>query len=146
MSSPASATILLLLLSGLAGATCVVTPLQEQLHSADSVFVATLTDATIAESPDSLKDRGLYHINYSFVVRERLKGDPTLTRSIYVHGRYDDSGDGRTMHWAEQTRLVPGESVLVLASGAGDVQVGLCSPSRKLDERELGAVRSALAL
>ena len=134
--------------SGQACAVCDEVSVRDEVKSSDNVFVATLTGAQLASPAGELRDRQTFRIIYAFVVREGLKGDPTKTKTIYTTNHYDDPTDDRTTHWAEQTRLVPGESVLVITHGSDDAEVSLCSPSRQLSEypEALTEARLALAL
>lgn len=127
-------------------AICEAKDFEEQVRAVDSVFVATVTAASIQEH-SFLKNGAQYRVNYSFVVRESLKGDPSRITSLYILRVYDDPSDSVSWSQAEETRLVPGDNVLVLAGGAGDVQVGYCTPSRWLvDEAWVTRARAALAL
>ena len=141
---PAICCILIALLSSSAGATCIDQPFDEQLKAADAVFVATLVSGRVVEKPEELKDKGWYVAEYTFVVREVLKGSPLNTNSIYTVGMYDDPTDGRIFHYAEATRLRLGQSVLVLANGSENVQVSLCSGSRLVTTEVLREAKRVL--
>ena len=121
--------LLSLLLGSAASAVCVDVPFDEQVRTADAVFVATLVAAEVVE-PDKLVERSRLITEFGFVVRQVLKGDPHRTRRIYTVALYDDPGDGRIFYHAEGTRLSLGQSVLVLANGSEDVEINLCSGSR----------------
>lgn len=139
-------TLALIFSSRPAMAICEAKDLEEQVGAAEFVFVATVTTASIQE--DSLLKNGEpYRIIYSFVVRESLKGDSSRITSLYTMRVYDDPSDSVSWSQAEETRLVPGDNVLVLAGSAGDVQVGYCTPSRPLvEETWVTRARAALAL
>ncbi len=141
---PVICCLLIALLSSSAGAICTVQPFDEQLKAADAVFVATLVSGRVVEKPEELKDRRWYTTEYTFVVREVLKGSPLNTSSIYTVGLYDDPTDGRIFHYAEETRLRLGQSVLVLASGSENVQVSLCSGSRLVTTEVLRQAKGVL--
>lgn len=137
---------LLLLLSEGASATCVIKPFKEQLRAADSVFVATITSAE-RENSLPLKDGQRFRVNFKFLVSIPLKGDPKRTGQIFSIYGYHDPNDETDWDFAEEIRLVPGDSVLVVAYGAEDAQVGLCTPSKKIEGGALVAkARTALAL
>jgi hypothetical protein len=127
-----------------ASAICIVEPFEEQLRAADAVFVATLMSGKVLEAPDELKDKRWYRTDFTFVVREVLKGSPANTDSIYTVGLYDDPTDGRIFHYAEATKLSLGQSVLVLATGSEDVEVSLCSGSRVVTSEVLHNAKAEL--
>ncbi len=114
-------------------AVCLVEPFSQQFQAADTVFIATLVDSKISGSVDELQNGKDYRVNFTFSMRERIKGDPALITSLYTVNMYHDPGAYVSWDSAEELRLVPGDNVLVLASGAGDVQVSQCSASRRWD-------------
>ena len=139
-------TISIALLSAPAAAVCLVEDFDEQLRTADTVFVASITDARI-EQPTLLRDQKPYRINYSFVVRERLKGDPTKTNRLYVVRLYDDPTDSVDWDSPEEVRLSPGDNVLVVANGSTEVQLDFCTPTQSISNSALlSRARSVLAL
>lgn len=126
-------------------AICVETPIEQELKAADTVFVATITESRLVDAPGDLKNRQKQRIRHSFVVRERLKGDPASIAHVYTMGLYNDPLIGSNWRWAEQTRLIPGESVLVVGDGSGEAEVSLCSPSKRMTEVELEEIRLLLS-
>ena len=128
-------------------ASCIVTPPGEDIAAAESVFVATITGASMIKKPSDLRDKEGYTIRYAFEVLRTFKGDPTLVSALTTRARFDDPADGVTWEFAEQTRLVPGDSVLVVASGRGDVPVSSIgyTSSRPWDSRAQRIVASVFA-
>jgi len=122
------------------------TPLSQQLKAAHIVFVATLTEARVVTPIADLRNGESYRINYTFVVRERLKGDPSKVTSIYNFNLYHDPKSSVTADAAEELRLLPGDNILVLTDQGGEVHVGFCSPSRPWDSdtKELQSLRAHL--
>ena len=108
---------------------CQIVPLDMRLREAPIVFVATVTTATNSHSFASAKNGEEYRVRYRFEIREHIKGDPSLIPALYTTNIYhaydsDISIDG------PETRLLPGDNVLVIADSPGEVQVASCSPSR----------------
>ena len=129
------ATAGLLFCPVLSHATCIYDEsLTQQLDATQVVFIATLTKAVVSEPTKALKNGEIYRVNYSFVVRERLKGDPASVTSIFTRNLYHDPSAAISVSEAEDVRLVPGDNVLVLANGEHDVQVGFCTPTQLWNE------------
>jgi hypothetical protein len=121
--------VLLLASHSARATTCAFVPLEQRLDEADVAFIATITGAKSSGSFATLQTGDVYQVNYSFEIRERLKGDPTVvtslfTRNIYRAHNSDLSIDG------DETGLLPGINVLVMASSPGEVHVASCAPSR----------------
>jgi hypothetical protein len=110
--------------------SCVIVPLKDQLHKARTIFVATVTSAKAQNKLTALPNGATYRVNYNYIVRERIKGSPRDVNVLFTNNIYRawDSGidiDG------QETRLLPGDSVLVISSSNGDSQVTSgCSGSR----------------
>ena len=126
-------------------AICLATPIEDELKAAKTVFLATITESKLVGAVSDLKNEGGYRIDHAFVVRERLKGDPASVKHVYTMSLYNDPANDTVVHMAEQTLLIPGESVLVMSTGDDAVQVSLCSPSQKRDYVDLDRVRTLLS-
>jgi hypothetical protein len=109
--------------------TCVIVPLEQRLNEAQIAFVATVTNATSAGQFATLQTGQNYQVNYQFEVRVRLKGDPSLVTSLFTQNIYH-APDSDLSFSGDETRLLPGDNVLVLATAPGQVQVASCAPSR----------------
>ena len=121
-------TILLCIFPGISNAMCLYEPLTKSLDSASIVFIATLVSGEVSGPLEALKNGELYRTDYTFIVRERIKGDPSLVPKIYSTATYNDPL--ADVYWdASETRLIPGDNVLVIAKGPGDVEVDFCGPS-----------------
>ena len=143
----ASTAIICLLLPLPLHASCIVTPLEEDIAAAKSVFVATITSASMSKRPSELKEGESYTVRYTFEVAKTFKGDPALVVALATGARFDDPRDAVSWELAEQTRLVPGDSVLVVAAGPGDVPVSSigCTGSRPWDSKSQRIVATVLA-
>jgi hypothetical protein len=119
---------------GAANAACVITPLADDLERAEAVFVATITRATMSKDPAALRDRERYVVRYDFEVAKDFRGDPSIVTGLTTGARFDDPRDEDSWEQAEQSRYVPGDSILVVA-GPGDAPVSSigCTPSRPWD-------------
>ncbi|MEN1943210.1 hypothetical protein WCE55_05020 [Luteimonas sp. MJ293] len=109
--------------------TCVFVPLEQRLDEANIAFIATITEATSSASFGTLETGDEYRVNYNFEVRERLKGEPTVVPSLFTRNIYHAHDSGLSFD-GDETRLLPGDNVLVLASSPGEAQVASCAPSR----------------
>ena|SRR5690606_22597064 len=142
MKQVAAITILGAALAGPANAVCIVTPLADELGRSETVFVATITRATMSKSPAEMRDGERYVIRYEFEVVKVLKGEPSIVTGLTTGARFDDPRDGVSWETAEQSRYVPGDSVLVVAnSGEAPLSSIGCTPSRPWD----GETQSAVA-
>jgi hypothetical protein len=126
-----SLPLLILLLTALpASATsCILVPFEQQLREANTVFVATVTSATSPQFFARLENGTDYRVNYSYAVRERVKGNPGVVKSLFTVNIYHAYDSDLDIQGAE-TRLLPGDNILVMASSPGEVQVAACTPSR----------------
>jgi hypothetical protein len=127
-----------------ASAICVVAPLDEGIAAARSVFIATITSATLDTSLYGLKGNALFKVRYTFVVVKRIKGDPTIVSSLTTSGSFIDPASTHLDGPAEQDRFMPGDSVLVVADTPGDVQLSsnYCRLSRPWDINTYHLTRS----
>ena len=129
-------TIVLLcaLCTGPADAVCLVTPLSDDLASADTVFVATITRVTMSKPPAEMRDKERYVVQYDFDVVKVFKGDASIVTWLVTGARFNDPTDDVSWKQAEQSRYVPGDSILVV-SGSGEAPVSSigCTPSRPWD-------------
>ena len=109
--------------------TCVLVPLEERVEAAQIVFVANVTSASASGPFSDLENGDGYRVTYSYEVRELIKGTPRQVESLFTVNTYHDYTSDLTIH-SDETRLVPGDGVLVIADWPGDVQVASCTPSR----------------
>lgn len=112
-----------------------------ELDAADHVFVAIITQATLAEDPAAVQERAVanhknkwnfYPINYQYSVLATLKGDPKAVSHLEGRALYDQP-DGRQIYFAESIDWQPGDVVLVVAKGSGPVALSFCGPSKPFD-------------
>jgi hypothetical protein len=130
-----------LALPGPALAICMDSPLAADITKADTVFVATVTDARLEKPLSQLKGGDYYSVLYGFSVVKRIKGDPTVVSALATRAVFSDPSSETQWHFGEQTNLIPGESVLVVASDPGVIQVSAigCTPSRPWNEKTIQA-------
>ena len=130
----AIAAILFALSTGAAHAACIITPLEDDIAQADTVFVATITRATMDKNPSEMRDKEHYLVRYDFEVVRIIKGDPSIVTALVTSAQFDDPMDDIFWEQAEQSRYVPGDTILVVAS-AGEALVSSigCTPSRPWD-------------
>ena len=129
------ATAVLVLSPVISHATCIYDKsLAEQLDTAQVVFIATLSNGEVSEPVRLLKNGESYRVDYSFIVRERMKGDPSSVTSIFTRNLYHNPSAAISVSEGEDVRLIPGDNVLVLSNGEHDVQVGICTPTRLWNE------------
>jgi hypothetical protein len=126
-----------------AATVCVYVPVHEQVDKANTVFIAVVTSASSAESFDSLENGADYRVNYTFDVKERVKGDPSKVPSLFTINTYRVF-DADIDYQGAETRLLPGDHVLVVASSPGPAQVAACTPSQPWNPSpdQLRALRS----
>lgn len=138
------AVMLLGLVSIRADAICFVQPLEDDIASAGTVFIATLTAAKMNVPVSELRDGDGFKVLYDFVVARRIKGDPTTVSQLSSGAGYDDPNDGSTYHLAETSRFLPGDQVLVVADAPGITPISRigCTPSRPWDNETQTSVRS----
>ena len=138
----AAAITILGALAGPASAACIVTPLTDDLGRSETVFVATITRADMSKSPAEMRDGEPYVVRYHFEVVKVFKGEPSIVTALTTGARFDDPRDDVSWEAAEQSRYVPGDSVLVVAAyGEAPVSSIGCTPSRPWD----GETQSAVA-
>ena len=131
------------LLSARADAGCLLQPLEDDIASANTVFVATITSAKLEVPVPELKTGERFNVLYDFIVARRIKGDPALVSQLSSRAGYDDPHDEVTHHYAETSRFLPGDNVLVVADAPGIAplsEIG-CTPSRPWDEETQRLVR-----
>jgi hypothetical protein len=127
-------------------AACIITPLADDLTTSEVVFVATITRATMSKSPAAMRDRERYLVRYDFEVVKVFKGEPSLVTGLTTWARFNDPRDEVSWRQAEQSRYVPGDSILVVAN-PGDAPVSSigCTPSRPWDGETQSAVANFFA-
>lgn len=109
--------------------TCVFEPLEQQLENASVAFIATILESRGPESFRGLQPGDEYRVSYRFEIQTELKGSSSAVPSLFTRNSYhpidsDLSFDG------DETRLLPGDNVLVMAKSPGESQVASCGPSR----------------
>jgi len=109
-----------------ASASCIVESLERQLAAADIVFVATVTEASLTQPLDTLRNGQRVRVKHSYVVRERIKGDPGALGGLYSLAGYDNPSNKKFLHFAELVTITPGQSVLVVGhEGKASIARGL---------------------
>jgi hypothetical protein len=100
------------------------------IASAKIVFVATITEARVKPDPEeerrrAAKTRDLpwYTVQYKFDVAIPIKGDPADVPFLVTSGVWSDPKSGRYRSFAEQSRFVPGDSILVITDTPGEVAI-----------------------
>ncbi|UHQ18548.1 hypothetical protein LVB87_10035 [Lysobacter sp. KIS68-7] len=127
-----------------ASAICIETPLEPQVAAAQAIFIATITKATL-DLPADAKEGTWFKVRYNFRVDRRIKGDPTIVTSLITGGAYNDPNSERFVTFAEQSRLVPGDNILVVADKPGEVGVSTlpgCTASRPWNQETYDETRS----
>ena len=124
----AALAFLLFALSSPARAICVRTTdysREDALAAASVVFVATITEASLApvESQRGSKDIRWYTVRYKFRVALPIKGDPKAVPFLTTSGVYSDPLQSRFSVFGEQSRFVPGDSILVITDESGPVPI-----------------------
>jgi hypothetical protein len=129
-----------------ASAICIDVSLEQQITKASSVFVATITGASLSPPLEQLQDRQPYTVLYTFKVATRFKGDPSIVTALTTGGYFDDPRDDMFWTLAEQSRYAPGDNILVIADQPGDVPVSSigCTASRPWTDHAETIVKSIL--
>lgn len=135
--------VLFAMMSANAGAVCLLQPLEDDIASASTVFVATITSARMDVPASELEDGERFKVLYDFVVARRIKGDPAIVTGFSSRAAYDDPNDGSIYHLAETSRFLPGDNVLVAADAPGITPISRigCTPSRPWDVETQQLVR-----
>ena len=141
MKIVAALTALVLLAPSAAHAICSRSTdytIEDETKDAAIVFVATITEARIARDSAGLPElarRGpnwaYYTVQYKFDVAIPVKGDPSDVPFLTTAGIWQDPKEMRFSTLAEQSKFVPGDSVLVIAAAPGSVPISEigCAPS-----------------
>lgn len=139
--------VLALLIAALAAAptmasSCIDEPIEKLVAQSNIAFVATITSSNLSVPLDSLKNGEWYRIDYSFTVRQRLKGNPALVTGLFNEGLYHDPNAEVRISNSAETAVIPGYNVLVLADKKGDVELSFCGSTApwSLNTRQLSAV------
>lgn len=132
------------LLSARAEAVCLLQLLEDDIFSASTVFVATITSAKLEVPVPELKSGERFNVLYDFIVARRIKGDPAMVSQLSSRAGYDDPNDEVTHHFAETSRFLPGDNVLIVADAPGITPISRigCTPSRPWDDEAQASVRS----
>ncbi|CAN7560751.1 hypothetical protein LJR143_003904 [Pseudoxanthomonas sp. LjRoot143] len=125
--------------------TCIDPPLAEQVSNARIVFVATVVSARSRASFGTLQSGDEYRVEYSYEVRRTLKGDPALVTSLFTNNLYRAHDTDVEVNFRDETRLLPGDSVLVVANGAGPAHIAVCAPSRRWEPSMLELLGAGLS-
>ena len=137
----AALTLATLLAPGTASAICSRTAddtPEKEISKAAIVFVATINGAQVKRGKDGLPDltrktkhSAYYTVQYSFDVAIPIKGDPALVPYLTTVGIWQDAKAMQFATLAEQSKFVPGDSVLVVADEPGDAPISDigCTPS-----------------
>lgn len=105
---------------------------------AKTVFVATVTashlgpDFQQAATQPFSRSKSFYSVMYDFSVSIPIKGEPESVPFLESRALYNDPKSGRFRKFTEQSRFIPGDSILVVTSTPGPVsvsQVPLCTES-----------------
>lgn len=132
MTATRFATVLIALTPAIANAICGQSLPAPDVRNTTVSMIVTIKSAEMVDSVSSLRDRRPYRINYTFDVTERFRGDPAAVTGLYSIELYHDP-KARPWTMAESATYSPGDSVLVLADSAGEVQLGFCGPSGHVD-------------
>ena len=140
---PLGLPLLFAMMSARADAACLLQPLENEVASATTVFIATITSAKMDVPVSQLKDGDGFKVLYDFVVARPIKGDPATVGQLSSGAGYDDPNDGSTYHLAETSRFLPGDNVLVVADAPGIAPISRigCAPSRPWDGETQQLVR-----
>ena len=103
---------------------------ESRLKKATTVFIATITEAKMArdeKGAPELVDRGrnwtYYRVLYTFEVAIEIKGDPSTISFLTTGGLWRDPKEAFFGKLAEQSKFVPGDNILVIASAPGEVPI-----------------------
>jgi hypothetical protein len=108
---------------------------EQRLREARYVFVAMIESSEIETPRNELRGGRWYSVKYRFSMVRSLKGQPADIPFLVTSGLYNDPAKARYGVFAEQSRFVPGDSVLVVASEPGPVPISWigCGASRPWD-------------
>jgi len=121
--------IILCIAPGASSAICRIVPLEEQFRNSENVFVATITSAMVSKDTDfaSLKSGTRYKIEYSFIVAESFKGNPSAVQSLHSYAVFDDPRDNIEIKMAESRKFIPGDSVILFAGNETSAAISFCT-------------------
>jgi hypothetical protein len=126
MISKLALALSLLSIAGQAGATCLVEPVEKQVASADTVFIATILSATVEDPDKNLRHDKFYRVTYTFEVRKVIKGDPSRVSVLFSERLYSDPLSSERVTMGEDWPISPGDSVVVVANRPGPAIPGSC--------------------
>ncbi|MEO8672999.1 MAG: hypothetical protein ABI411_16905 [Tahibacter sp.] len=91
-----------------------------------------------------MQNKQSYCVKFTFVPQRVIKRQPETVTGLATGIRHDDPNDQQFYRFAEQTRLVPGDNVLVVADQPGEIAISDigCTPSRPWDRETYDATRS----
>ena len=124
-------------------AICIESPLATDIAKAETVFVATVTDARLEQPLSQLKGGDYFSVLYGFSVARKIKGDPSTVSALVTRAVFSDPNSEVQWEFGEQTSLLPGDSVLVVTSASGLAPVSAigCTPSRPWNEQTIQATK-----
>ena len=117
-------------------AICFDEPLGPKLRSAHTVYVGTVVRSELVPTLDSLrKPKNLWQlraeVKHTLVPEITLKGDATQAQVVFSNWQYNDPRSETEMNFAERSVLMPGDTILVVATRGEETPFGLCTPSRE---------------
>jgi hypothetical protein len=114
---------------------------EKLITQAKYVFVATITEARVKPDPEEERRRAKkgrdiawYTVQYKFEVAVPIKGDPAAVSFLTTAGVWNDPKVPRFRSFAEQSKFVPGDSILVISDSPGEVpisEISECTDSMK---------------
>jgi hypothetical protein len=124
-------------LSMQASAICLFEPLEDQLRSADVIYVGTVVESKLVAPLDTLRTArspfGKMALVQNTVVPELVfRGDPSQASTVTSRYLYSDP-KGPFLQFGELVPVSPGETLLVVARLGETPSVSLCSASRAWD-------------
>ena len=136
MRSLAALGLLLALLPTSGKAVCVVEPLEPQLRAADTVYVGTIVRSELVQTVRSLRaakrpQERLVEIRHTLEPEFTLKGRPGRAPTVISTWQYNNPLSRSVVEFAERSVLMPGDTLLVVASAGQLAQHGLCTTTRE---------------
>ena len=125
----------------------------DTVKNSSTVFVATITStrlgsdyALVKADKKRQRSRPWYTVEYAYEVAIRFKGDPASVPFLFTAGVYNDPKVGSNRIYGEQSRFVPGDSILVVASEPGPVAISWlrdCTDSWPWDSQSRDLIKEA---
>jgi hypothetical protein len=128
-------------------AICQSIDLNDAISQADSVYVATIIRSEITQKLENLREdvrlQRFTRIEHTVELEFSLKGNPQLHGAVFSNWQYRDPTKRTFGRSSERIRLIPGDSILVVANDEGPTFLSTCSPSRLWDAKTSETVRMA---